>query len=235
MKKLSIATVLSVMLLCTSAANASLSVGDYISVDNTAAGTLGTGSGGEFLASYGPNVNSLTSTFLTFCVEDAQLISLGTPYQVNSIIDRAVTGPTGTDGTYGGLPADILERTTAWLFLQFDKVRNQGVAADAGFSYSTDTDANDLQAAIWWLESSGAAGANNAYVTLANAQLSGVLDAAKAIVRVINPVIVGTDGTHEADHVQSMLYVVPEASTIAVWSVLSLVGAGVAYRRKIQK
>jgi hypothetical protein len=45
----------------------------------------------------------------------------------------------------------------------------------------------------------------------------------------------GSSGNPTGLRVEFLTAVVPEASTIAVWSVLSLVGAGVAYRKRMAK
>lgn len=234
---------------------ASVQVGNVISYSRI--GGLYSGNGGEFTASVYDLSNTLLDTFQTFCIEDGQTISMGTKYEVHSVLDRSITGPTYSPDSYGSLGADKVEGATAWLFLQFWKTLYGGTV-NAGFA-ATDyldavlggnsraTNAGLLQDAIWYFESNGGIGGPNAYTVLANSN-SADWAAALSVVRAINPISDGSlDGvvtagdTNAGVHAQSHLVVielppggtapVPEPMSMVVWSLLALCVGGAARRR----
>jgi hypothetical protein len=114
----------------------------------------GTTGGGEFNA-----VTSANGNFVTFCLEYNEHISYGTTFYYE-ISQAARYNNNGT--------IDPISRPTAWLYLQF----RSGTLGSFGAAYeysSTDSDANDLQRAIWFLEGE-MGGVHNYYAQLAIAQ-----------------------------------------------------------------
>ena len=109
--------------------------------------------GGAFTAS-----TSSLGTFDTFCLNEGVPFTPGVTYNF-------ITGPAAIPG--GTQDPDPISIGTAWLFSQF----SQNVA---GF-FGTSQIANDLQAAIWWLEGD-AAGVKTHFVTDAELAL-GLTDA----------------------------------------------------------
>jgi len=127
-------------------------------------GLGGAHGGGEFNVAINGSGNV---DFITFCLEGNEEIFLNHPYLVGAIADVAILGGVGVSG--GGLSpdgvlgvSDPLDPRTAFLYTAFTN------GTLAGFNYSSATDANDLQAAIWFIEDEPF-GANNNWVTLANA------------------------------------------------------------------
>ena len=204
-----------------SAAPLNLTPGDKITLD-WGAGTYGHGSGGgEFMARgvAGSVLNGAGDSFLTFCLEFNSHISLNTPYYVD-ISDRAKPGG-GVAATYAGDVAgtagvsDPLSHATAWLYTQF---RNHTLA---GFSYTSNADANSLQKAFWVLE-------NEKPISFLDAKATLFFNAAKATTWTNNGNVrvldlwgsrSGTLGhyTFSGDH-QDQLYMlpVPEPETYAM-------------------
>jgi hypothetical protein len=249
-----VAVALIVSLVGSLPAFASVQVGDVISYSRISGQY--SGNGGEFTASVFDLSNSLLDTFQTFCIEDGQTISLGTKYEVHSVLDRSITGPTYSPDTYGVLGADKVEGATAWLFLQFWNTLYGGTV-NAGFA-ATDyldsilggnsraTNAGLLQNAIWYIESNGGIGGPNSYTALANSN-SAEWAAALSVVRAINPILDGSldsvviaGDTNASVHAQSHLVViptppgggapVPEPMSMVVWSFLAICVAGVSRR-----
>lgn len=136
------------------AAPLNLSNGDQVRLE-WGAGTYGhADGGGEFKLSGVSVLNGLGDSFLTFCLEYPEHISLGTPYYVR-INTGATMGGAGVGATYGSDVSgtsgfDPLSTATAWLYTQY---RNQTLQNFVGaYSYTSDADANALQSAIWYLE-----------------------------------------------------------------------------------
>lgn len=127
------------------AAPLNLSDGDRIKLE-WGAGTYGHAfGGGEFKASGVSVLNGPGDSFLTFCLEYSEHISLGTPYYVD-INTAAKNGGGGAIPDPSGGTYDPLSPSTAWLYTQF---RNNTLS---GFNYTSDASANSLQLAVWKLE-----------------------------------------------------------------------------------
>lgn len=174
------------------------------------------GNGGEFDAYYNGTYKEQT-----FCLEIGQHIVPGHTYDVHSIYENSITGSNGgqsVDPVYGPLMSDPLSGETAWLFLEFDKEVNK--LQTGALNYLTGTrsvNAGLLQNAIWRFEGESVNVVGNAYYTAAmNASVSDK-NAALAKVRAVNPIEAGSDGTVAGNHVQSMLTVIPEPLSLAVW------------------
>lgn len=90
-------------------------------------------------------------SFLTFCLELSENLTLGNTYNAN-INDKAIQGSVGPSG-------DPISWGTAWLYSQFRAGSLGGTAALN----------KQLQEAIWWLEEETGSGANqpvlNSFVT----------------------------------------------------------------------
>jgi hypothetical protein len=100
--------------------------------------------------------------FITFCLETNEFISFGSTFIVGAITDAAVAG--GSGGPGGG--SDPLDPRTAYLYTMF----TNGTLPD--FTGSVQ-DANDLQAAIWFIEQEVAPyGVTNHFVDQANAAIA---------------------------------------------------------------
>jgi hypothetical protein len=152
-----------------------LTDGDIVRLDRGVGTFGGANGGGSYLLS-GVNVASGTGApFLTFCMEKSENFSLGTNYFV-AVNDRALGGGAGAAGTYLGDDDgvagsfDPLSPATAWLYTQF---RGNTLQNFVPFNYSSNTDLNALQAALWFLENEVAASALDAKgVDLKNAAIN---------------------------------------------------------------
>jgi hypothetical protein len=103
----------------------------------------------------GSVVNGVGDSFITFCLEYSEHISLATQYYVD-INTSAIRGGSGVAATYTGDvsgiagTSDPLSYATAWLYTQFRTNQLQNFVPT--FNYTSNADANSLQAAIWFLE-----------------------------------------------------------------------------------
>lgn len=210
------------------AAFASLQVGSKVKFDTTLPGTYG----GQFKITDPGNPSGYGfSTFITFCVELTEHVANNRVYKVAGISDTTVAG------------GKTLTNYAAWLYTQF----SQGTLSS--FNSSSVSDSNALQYVFWREMGYSNADINNAlpgnpaasyasdvptawqtqYASdIANNLWNGAAGYLGSV-RVMNLV------TLRGVKSQDQLVMVPEASTIAVWSVLSLVGAGVAYRKRTAK
>ena len=223
-----------------SQATAALQVGDRVRLTDQ----VGTTGGGEFglHLKNSPNPsggNSQTGElFRTFCIERNEYIDFDTNgFVIESISKQAVGGGVG-----GGNP-DPISQETAWLFYNFTKGTLSGYLANDVSS------ANKLQNAIWGFENEiaqDAGWAANQFVVAANAASSAAKTTALSQTFVLNLLWAtdraGHDGVYEGngsvgagDRAQSLLYVVPEASAIAVWSGLSVLSLLAARRLRAQQ
>ncbi len=224
MTRLSVIAALLGTLVLTSAAEASLQVGTKLKIDTTLPG----GAGGQFrVLDPGNPAGKGFDSFVTFCVEVGQIIRNNGLYYVNGIDTVNSTGR-------------ALGPQAAYLYTQF---RNGAIVANS------DNLANGLQYGIWLgmgythseISAVITATTANNYLNQWNANKgtvgsSGWLQSydtwsGLGSVRVAQ---LGDTLAGPANR-QDQLILVPEATTIAVWSVLSLVGAGIAYRRQVNK
>ena len=191
-----------------SSADASmLSVGDVIKFTNGSgndAGEFGVTLGGSFL-------------YNTFCVETNEFVSFGTEYTVDSLQDDIVNG-----GNSGGSP-DPLSGETKWLFYNMHNLQLAGYDGSAA-------EADKLQNAFWELEGENNDGSGAGYIGLATAAIGvGNWFQAQSSVTGLN-----ISRTSDGVIAQSMLYIVPEPGSIAIWGLLGLAGC-VVLRRKNAK
>lgn len=224
----------------TSPAEASLSVGDRIRFTDQ----VGTTGGGEFGVHLKDHANPFDGNgesgelFRTFCLERNEFLDFHpNGFLIDSISKEAVAGGAG------GPNPDPISPETAWLFYNFTLGTLSGYLGDVA-------SANDLQNAIWGYEeeiAQDAAWSSNAFVIAANAAAEADKAAALARTFVLNIVWAsdrhGFDGVYEGpkpgtltpgDRAQSVLYVnvIPEASTLAVWSILATMGLCIGYRKR---
>lgn len=221
-----------------SRAEASLGVGDRIRFTDQ----VGSTGGGEFGVHRKDQANPFAGNtesaelFRTFCLERNEFID----FHKNGFIIESIS-QAAEDGGVGGPAPDPISAETAWLFYNFTLGTLSGYLGDV-------TSANNLQNAIWGFEEEIALNLANPFVIAANAASAADKAAALARTFVLNILWASDrgnfDGVYEGptpgtltpgDRAQSMLYVIPEASTIAVWSVLSMVGIGVAYRNRAKQ
>lgn len=209
--------VLTLVLTLPSFTQASLQVGDTIRFFN------GPGSlGGEFGVAKLPDAN--TKLFITFCLERNEFIDF---HRKGFVID-SITQAAEAGGVAGGSP-DPISAETAWLYYSF-------VTGTLLHYDGSATRANMLQHAIWRLEDETYnVGQSMEYYALAEAADANEKAEALERVRVLN--ISWATDRHDfskGERAQSLLYAIPEASTMVVWGVLSQLGLA-AYRRRSQR
>lgn len=188
-------------------------------------GTLATSSGGLAVSS---------NTWATFCVEAGAGVEYFVPGQTMRVesISSYVTSAVG----------NIVTEAAKYLYVAYSNGLLSGTGAEyqeaiwrlVKTSSSANTDPN-VYTGSSWLFSAGSGGAN--VQALRNAAIAAVTSdpnatanlAATAYIQILNPAVVNSPAVPK----QSMLVaIVPEVSTIAVWSVLSLLGMGAAYRKR---
>lgn len=205
-----------------SLAQASLKTGDYVKIYDGP----GTGNGGSFLVDPEP---AGISNFYTFCLERNEQIGFGNKYYVT--IDNAAIfggygvadiGGAGVAGVLGSY--DPLSPLTAWLY------RNAIGGTLAGYMANSVTDNTALQQAIWYIENEDTLPAGLATTYYNAAVAAGPTNLGN--VRVMNLWKSKESAYTDGGKVQSQLVTVPEASSIAVWSILGLIGVAVAYRKR---
>jgi hypothetical protein len=201
-------------------AQASLQVGSLIKLDTTLPGTFG----GRFgITDSGSPAGKEFAPFETFCVELGEFVSNGGTYSVAGISNTTVAGN------------KTLSNKTAWLYTQFRNLTLSNFAYSLTNNATTTNDANALQYGIWTsigytnanIDSALGAGTAASYQTLYNAKTwandytnDNSWDHTSTF---LGDVVVLNlkSGTTNA---QDQLALVPEASTIVVWSVLGLIG-----------
>ncbi len=224
--------------------------------------TYGSGPGGEFRITTPPNSgNSATEQFQTFCIEKNEYVVLSGEYYV-TLNNRAIRGGVGQGATYMGDVAgnqassgsytytgqnntsgDPVSEATKWLYNTYLNSDLDEVVS--GYDYDSNSKANALQDALWFLENEQSWGSLG---TLAKAIAQAAISAVTAsdYARVGYDVLVMNLWTNKSGNVysglaQSQLYrvsttgteEVPEPSTILVWGGLAAIGC-VAVRRRRQ-
>jgi hypothetical protein len=186
-----------------------------ISYNGTYTGTL------TLNLAYGDAINVNSSglgTFTSFCLNNQVYANSGQTYNY-------VSSDTVVPGNAGGPTPNYVTLGTAWLYSQFS------AGSLAGYTYGNASSANDLQAAIWYLQGSaggqlnyfvyeaeGAVGTNN----VSNA--SGGADGVFALTLTDN----------NGGYAQPVLGMVPEPSTIVAGALL-LLPFGVSTVRILRK
>jgi hypothetical protein len=215
-----------------------VSSGDSISANNSDPGGNyvltatygGRNGGGEFI------VTQLVpggEVLKTFCLEKNEFIGLPGTYYVSVDVDVIGGG--------GGPNPDPLDNRTKWLYYWY--VNNLldtivvGSGGDDTFKYESAYSANELQEAIWNIEQESSTINGLAAVLKSAANAAGAWDANLGTVYALNL----WQNANLTGEKQSQLYFVsrqggtggevPEPASIAVWSLISLVGV-VAYRRR---
>lgn len=186
-----------------------------ISYDGTYTGTV------QLYNNVGDEITAVSSglgTFETFCLNQEVLANAGQVYNYVSS-DNVIPVPTGAPNP------DPIVLGTAWLYSQFR------AGSLAGFVYGNAASANDLQAAIWFLQGN-AGGANNGFVTeaIAAVGINNYLTASGGQYGVFALTL--TDAT--GNYAQPVLGMVPEPSTV-VAGVLLLLPFGVSTVRILRK
>jgi hypothetical protein len=168
-------------------------------------------------------VTSSLGTFDTFCLNSGVPFTPGVQYNFVSS-DSAQPGGPGNVST-----PDPISIGTAYLYSQF--FNNV-----AGF-YGTASIANDLQAAIWWLEGE-ALGVRNNFIDLAEAALgkddTTIKGDANGAYGVVALNLYDANGSSTSPNKQPMLGIVPEPSTVIAGALL-LLPFGVSTVRILRK
>ena len=225
------------------AAPLNLADGDRITLDWGSPSFGHAFGGGEFVAK-GVGALSTKDSFLTFCVEFPEHISLSTAYYVK-VNTGAVNGgysnaPTYTGDTPGSTNFDPLSNASAWLYTQF-RTNPTALNRPSDPWANNDAHANSLQLAFWKLENELSGSSLAAYNADARAQdwVAAAIGASWTNihnVRVLNLYDTYNATTHvfSGNH-QDQLYLapVPEPETYAMLLAgLGLMGFVVRRRRQ---
>ncbi len=185
--------------------------------------------GGEFNA-----VTSENGSFVTFCLEYSEGISMNTTY--NYVVSQSAKNG-GISG--GGVSnADPISKATAWLYLQFcagtlldmNHVTGQLINGDYYGQDDHQKDANALQRAIWYLEGEvqgNNVGQYNAYAKLALDTVGAGDNDSFYGVGVMN--ITDRNGNRAQD--QLIKINVPDGGTTLVFLGMAMTGLAAANRR----
>lgn len=228
--------------------------------------TYGSGPGGEFRITNPSGAGgAAVEQFQTFCIERNEYISVLPPgnYYV-TINDRALRGGVGVGATYAGDVAgttapssyvspyvysgvsvssgDPISEATKWLYNAY--LNNQLDGAVAGYQYDSDSSANALQDAFWFLENElSSLSAGSLAKKIADAAISAV--SAAGYVRVGYDVLAlnlwaNKSGNNYSGLQQTQLYwvgtsgseAVPEPASVLVWGGLAAIGCAVYVCRR---
>jgi len=207
-----------------SEADASLQVGSKIQINTGLPGTYG----GRFgVTDGGSPAGKEVSAFATFCVELTERIANNGVYTVTGISDTTVLG------------GRTLTSYAAWLYTEFRQGTLNGFDYSTMVNAQTTNDANALQYALWREMGYDNTDVNNtlpgtpaaSYEALYTAKTWATDFANDASWSGIGNVRIINLKTQDGKHAQDQLVLVPEASTIVVWSALSLIGFVAVYRR----
>jgi hypothetical protein len=208
---------------------ASLTAGSAFAVPNTLTVTrngfdgVPDAKGGEFVVTTSNN-----GTFLSFCLErHVDVNPDGTTVYAYTVTDSIALGG-GQDLTDAGV-GDPVSKGTAWLYKRFANgtlVDSDGVG---NYNDRRDTNAGELQKAIWALEDEvDYVGYTNYYVDLVQGIFGGNAGAASTDGSVL---ALNLWGVRDQKDVQSMLYTVPDGAMTSVLLGLGLMSLAL-FRRK---
>jgi hypothetical protein len=183
----------------------SLSIGQWVNLDD-APGANANGGGGAFIL----NAPGSGNSWISFCLEVTENINFSDNFYVGGIGNNAIGGGPGYGVGVGGDPLD--QRTKAI----YHKYRRNNTLGWTGA---------EVQYAIWFLEEE-VLGQNNALVTWASANAASY-DFGGDVVRVVN-LLTGPRGRHAQD--QLMLQDVPEPAALGLLTVVF--GAVATARRR---
>ena len=190
--------------------------------------------GGEFVATV---TGASTYSFITFCLEHSESISLNEAYHF-TVGTYAVLGGVNNNGSDPAIsavpPGDTLSNGTAWLYEQF---RAGTLAGYPGADH--DTNAGLLQKAIWWLEDEIALTASDvlanpflqAAIAEYNGQVKANYDPNTSSVRVMNPYVWTTVNNERVLRYRQSLLTLPDGGMTLAFLGAALVGL-VAFRRR---
>jgi hypothetical protein len=191
------------------------------------------------------NAASVGQGYITFCLERNEYIypsgGIAGPYAV-VIADSAVAG--GVGGASGG--QDPLSDATKWLFQQYSLGTLD--TAVSGFSYNSNSAADALQNAIWYLENEITTALSGLYGNLVTAAQSATYNASLGAVRVAqlwqgyNSTTGEGTGTKYQDQlvfipapIVPTVAPVPEPSSVLAWSMFAMCGYGASLWRRRRK
>ncbi len=209
-----------------------LQVGDTIRF-NDGPGFGGPVGGGEFQVDKKVGSSWSNDIFRTFCVELTEHISFNTAYKVGGISTKTVATNMSLTKEVAVLYSEFMSKSTNFF--------GSGVTYDYTNPTQHDKDATSLQEAIWSLmgwSTGNYSGFNfvldaKALQFIAAAQNfvannSAAANDAFAHVRILN--VVDANGNNKQDQ----LYMVPEPTSLLVWSVIGLVVATTSVSRRRQ-